>query len=129
MKSRLLYHKFLQQQGFKDIIDPPYSHWNSKILTFFFVALLLFLIFIFNVVKKIAVGVIEESPKSEINKLLANQNAKNARLEDPDDEDFEQENQNIRDEEKKGIIQSGKEMMEPLLKFANSAPNPCPRLD
>jgi hypothetical protein len=32
---------------------------------------MLFLIFIFNVVKKIAVGVIEESPKAEINKLLA----------------------------------------------------------
>jgi len=72
MKSRLLYHKFLQEQGFKNIIDPPYTHTKSKMLTFLFISLILLLIFLFNIIKKMAVGVLEESPQPIVSKYLRN---------------------------------------------------------
>ena len=134
MKSRLLYHKFLQAQGFTNIIDPPYVHSESKILTIVFIGLLLFLIFVYNILKKIVVGYLETSPQAKTSTLLKSQEPESGSFDDPD-QDINQEdflntnrNRNITDLPN-SIIQNGKSLIDPLIKFANRATNPSPRLD
>lgn len=103
--------------------------------------MILFLIFVFNIVKNIAVGVIEASPKAKTSKVLKHNDAVNNNLEDPEEEDFDEDQflnnrrrNNLNGEVgnssgSESLIQSGKNIMEPYMKMANSAPNPCPRLD
>jgi hypothetical protein len=57
-------------------------------------------------------------------------------LEDPEDEAMDQDhflngrrNNANSSSSGKTLIQSGKDFFEPMMRFANSAPNPCPRLD
>jgi hypothetical protein len=97
---------------------------------------MLFLIFVFNMVKKIAVGVIESSPKAKTSKHLQPKNQP-VSMEDPEDEEFNEDqfmrrNRNANSNPSssgKSLLESSKSMVEPFIKFANSAPNPCPRLD
>jgi hypothetical protein len=104
---------------------------------------MLALILIFNILQRIAIGAIESSPEAKTNKLLngVEEPVQNAVLEDPEDEEFDEDaymnrgrrGRNGSNSSQNGsgssLIQSGKNMVEPLLKFANTAPNPCPRLD
>jgi len=59
MKSRLLYHKYLQQQSFRPIINPPHNQFKSKFMTFIFTAIFLLIIFMFSSLRNIIARYLE----------------------------------------------------------------------
>ena len=56
MKSRLLYHKYLQRQSFQPIINPPHNQYKYKVMSLIFTAIFLIIIFMFSSLRnKIAI--------------------------------------------------------------------------
>ena len=73
-----------------DIVDPEQAHWKSKCLTLIFLALLISLIFFFDFLKRITVASIESSPQPTTSKYLDTANEDTRKLEDTDDEEFDE---------------------------------------
>lgn len=70
MKSRSMYHKYLQERGFIDIIDPPNVHLKSKAATIIFLIFVVTFIFLIDFLKRVTVASLETSPQASASKYL-----------------------------------------------------------